>query len=83
MARFRTLSEAVRYHVEQLASVTEIPSTLPLSVQAGRKSAFDDDSGRPDSIVLRWGVSTWGVEPATGYLFPGVIATDAEVDITQ
>lgn len=85
MSRFRSLSEAVRYHVDHVLVVHEISQTLPLSVQSGQGRQFDEDAGRSASVVLRWGNSTWGVEPVTGYAFPGQksTTTNSNGPITQ
>lgn len=75
MARFRSLSEAVRHHVESVINVSDISQALPMSVHAGQAKVLDEDSGHAENIVMRWGTSTFGVEPVTGYLFPGQLST--------
>ncbi|MBS1722322.1 MAG: hypothetical protein JSS66_04860 [Armatimonadetes bacterium] len=75
MPRFRSLSEAVRYHVEQVVNVTDVPQSLVLSVETNQAKLLDEGGSRSDSIVLRWGSSTWGVEAVTGYSFPGQLST--------
>lgn len=46
-----------------------------MSVHAGQAKILDEGSGYAANSVMRWGTSTFGVEPATGYLFPGQLAT--------
>jgi hypothetical protein len=75
MARFRSLSEAVRHHVENVINVNDMPQALPLSVHSGQARILDERGGFAINNVMRWGDSTFGVEPATGYLFPGQLST--------
>lgn len=75
MARFRSLSEAVRYHVENVVSVSDVSQALPISLNSGQARMLDEGSGYSANSVMRWGTSTFGVEPATGYLFPGQLST--------
>jgi len=78
MSRFRSLSEAVRYHVENVINVSDISQALPMSVHAGQAKILDEGSGYSANSVMRWGTSTFGVEPVTGYLFPGQLATSED-----
>lgn len=78
MSRFRSLSEAVRYHVENVINVSDISQALPMSVHAGQARTLDEGSGYATNNVMRWGTSTFGVEPATGYLFPGQLSTSED-----
>lgn len=75
MARFRSLSEAVRYHVEHAISVNDISQALPMAVQAGQARILDESAGYASNSVMRWGTSVFGVEPVTGYIFPGQLST--------
>lgn len=70
MPRFRGLSEVIRFHVENLMPPQEIPQALPLSLQMGQGKTFREDRTETKR-VLRWGESTWGVESATSFEFPG------------
>jgi hypothetical protein len=70
MPRFRGLSEVIRFHVENLVPAQDIPQALPLSLQMGQGKLLREDRTETKR-VLRWGESTWGVEHATSYMFPG------------
>lgn len=75
MPRFRGLSEVIRFHVENLVPTQEIPQALPLSVQMGQGKVLREDRTETKR-VLRWGESTWGVEQATSFEFPGQVAAE-------
>lgn len=78
MPRFRSLSEAVRHHVENVINVNDISQALPMSVNSGQARVLDENSGYSQNSVIRWGTSTFGVEPVTGYLFPGQLSTSTD-----
>lgn len=71
-SRFRSLSEALRTQLKDNPPVTQVPSGSPL---APMFSIVQVTIPSPTEAVLRWGFSTWGIEPVTGYLFPNVLAT--------
>jgi hypothetical protein len=69
MPRFRTLSEAIRTQVAEYAPRLDVAVGTPLAAQLAQNLAntLSDD---PQSGVLRWGSSTWGIEPVIGLPFP-------------
>lgn len=49
-----------------------------MSVHAGQAKTLDEGSGYATNSVMRWGTSTFGVEPVTGYMFPGQLSTSED-----
>jgi len=64
--------------VENVINVSDISQALPMSVHSGQAKILDEESGYSLNNVMRWGTSTFGIEPVTGYLFPGQIATSED-----
>ena len=69
MPYFRKLSEAVIFYVEQNAPSFNISPASPIAVMTGQSiSTIKFDNSQ--SGVLRWGASTWGIEPVTNLYKP-------------
>ena len=62
---FRSLDEAINYHIERLNATREIPMGSPTAVLTGQNQPFFNSSSQVKG-VLQWGFSTWGVEPVIG-----------------
>lgn len=69
MPRFRTLSDAVKFQVEQSAPKSEFPLSSPLSSALGQ--GVPAAKTVQSTNVFRWGESTWGVDTVGPYAFPG------------
>lgn len=69
MPHFRTLSEAIIFQVERVAPKISISPASPLAVLTGQNlPVFQADNSQAG--VLRWGASTWGIEPVTNLYKP-------------
>jgi hypothetical protein len=69
MARFTSLSQAVKFHVAQQVQPVQVGQGTTLAVQLGQNLPLPL-AQEPESGVQRWGFSTWGVEPITGVYRP-------------
>lgn len=66
---FRSLDEAISYHIERLKTTRELPMGSPNAVLTGENQPFFNSASQVKG-VLQWGFSTWGVEPVIGIDLP-------------
>lgn len=64
-SNFRSLDEAISFHIERLNATREIPMGSPIAVLTGQNQPFINSQTQVKG-VLQWGFSTWGVEPVIG-----------------
>ncbi len=74
MARFRGLTEAIRTQIREIQSEdrSSVSAASPNAVLLGDQEPERAESANEDN-VLRWGFSTWGVEPVTAEYKPNEI----------
>jgi hypothetical protein len=71
MARFRTLSEAINFHLEQAAIESEqLSADSYLAVFNNNHLPIEDAPDTGERGFFRWGISIWGVDVITGEEYP-------------
>jgi hypothetical protein len=66
--RFRSLSEAVRYNLDNVLTTLDAPGQV-ITQGMVSQAASETYSNASDNI-FRWGESTWGINQITGDAFP-------------
>ncbi len=71
MPRFRVLSDVIRDVSGELlsAQAPTLPTASTIALQSGQ-ALPPLAPETPQTNVLRWGFSTWGIEPVIGVAFP-------------